>query len=93
MAEQIYGKKELKHMLIPVAKRVLIKPIEQKHGTLLLTNQKPIQFTVIAIGDEVTKVKAGDIIYLEKHYGVEIDYENEKFLVIDESCILAKLVD
>lgn len=78
-------------MLIPIAKRIIIKPIEVKHPTLLVTNQKPTQFTVMAIGDEVTKVKAGDVIYLEKHYGVEIDYENEKFLVIDESSILAKL--
>lgn len=78
-------------MLIPVAKRVIIKPIEVKHGTLLVTNQKPSQYTVIAIGDEVTKVVPGNIIYLEKHYGVEIDHEGEKFLVIDEQCILAKI--
>jgi co-chaperonin GroES (HSP10) len=78
-------------MLTPVAKRLLIQPIEVKHGTLLLTNQKPTQFTVVAIGDEVTKVKPGNIVYLEKHYGVEIDHENNKYLVIDESSILAKL--
>jgi co-chaperonin GroES (HSP10) len=78
-------------MLTPIAKRIIIKPVEQKHGTLLLTNQKPVQFKVIAVGDEATKVKPDDIIYLEKHYGVEIDYEGEKFLVIDEHSILAKL--
>ena len=78
-------------MLTPVAKRVLIKPIEQKNTKLVVTNLKPLQFTVIAIGDEVTKVKAGNVIYLEKYYGVEIEHEKEKFLVIDESCILAKL--
>lgn len=81
-------------MLTPVAKRILIKPIEvKKQGSLLLSNQKPTQFTVMAIGDEVTKVKSGDIIYLEKHYGVEVEYENEKFLVIDESSVLLKLVN
>lgn len=81
-------------MLMPVAKRILIKPIEvTQKGSLLLSNQKPTQFTVMAIGDEVNKVKAGDIIYLEKHYGVEIDHANEKFLVIDESSILAKIVN
>jgi co-chaperonin GroES (HSP10) len=78
-------------MLTPIAKRLLIKPMETKHGTLLLTNQKPTQFTVVSIGDEVTKVKPGNIVYLEKHYGIEINHENEKFLVIDESSILAKL--
>ena len=78
-------------MLTPVAKRILIKPVEQKHEKLILTNQKPSQFTVIAIGDEVTKVKPGNIVYLEKHYGVEIEHESEKYSVIDESSILAKL--
>jgi len=78
-------------MLIPIAKRVIIKPIEVKHGTLLVTGQKPSQYTVVAIGDEVTKVKPGNIIYLEKHYGVEIDHVGDKVLVIDEHSILAKL--
>lgn len=80
-------------MLIPVAKRLIIKPVEmQKVGSLILTHQKPVQFTVISIGDEVTKVKPGDVVYLEKHYGVEIEYQDDKFLVIDEASILAKLV-
>jgi chaperonin GroES len=79
-------------MLIPVATRILIKPIEVKHVKILLTNQKPSQYDVIAVGDEVTKVVPGNIIYLEKHYGCEIEHEGEKFLVIDESEILAKVV-
>lgn len=80
-----------RNMLTPVAKRILIQPVEVKHGTLVLTNQKPTQFKVIAIGDEVTKVKPGNTIYLEKHYGVEIEHEAIKYFVIDESSILAKL--
>jgi co-chaperonin GroES (HSP10) len=78
-------------MLNPVGKRIIIKPLEVKHGTLIITNSKPTQFTIISVGDEVTKVKAGDVIYLEKHYGIDIDYEGEKFLVIDEASILAKI--
>lgn len=78
-------------MIHPIGKKILVKPIEQKHGTLVITNQKPTQFYVISVGDEVMKVIAGNIIYMEKHYGIEIEYENEKFLVIDESSILAKL--
>lgn len=78
-------------MLTPIAKRLLIKPIEVKHGTLVITNQKPTQFKVIALGDEVTKVKVDDVIYLEKHYGVEIEHEGEKYFVIDEGSILAKI--
>lgn len=79
-------------MLTPIAKRILIKPVEVKHGTLIVHNQKPSKFTVISCGDEVTKVKPGDVIFLEKHYGVEIEHDDEKFQVIDESSILAKVV-
>jgi co-chaperonin GroES (HSP10) len=78
-------------MLTPVAKRVIIKPVETKNGAIIISNQKPTQFKVIAIGEDVTKVSPGNIIYLEKHYGIEIDYEGEKFLVIDEVSILAKI--
>lgn len=78
-------------MLTPVGKRIIVKPIEVKAGTLIITNAKPAQYHVVSVGDEVTKVRPGDTIYLEKHYGAEIEHEKEKFLVIDESSILAKL--
>jgi chaperonin GroES len=80
-------------MLKPLGKRLLVKPIEMKQGTLFVAGAKPIQFTVVAIGDEVTKVAVGDTIYIEKHYGIEIQHEGDKVLVVDESTILAKLVD
>jgi co-chaperonin GroES (HSP10) len=78
-------------MLTPIAKRIIVKPIEVKHGSLIVSGQKPIQYQVFAIGDEVTKVKVSDIIYLEKHYGAEIEHEKEKYLVVEEGSILAKL--
>ncbi len=77
-------------MLKPVGKRVLIQGVIGNAGNLIIT-QKPTKFLVIAIGDDVTKVKADDIIFLEKHFGVEIDHEKEKYLIIDEQSILAKL--
>jgi len=78
-------------MLKPVGKRIIVKPVEIKAGSLIVTNAKPSQYTVMAIGDEVTKVMPNDIIYLEKHYGAEIEHEKEKFLVIEEGSILAKV--
>lgn len=78
-------------MLTPIGKRILVKPIEVKHGTLVITGIKPTQFHVLAIGDEVTKIKVGDTIYLSQQFGTEIECEKEKFLVIDELCVLAKL--
>jgi co-chaperonin GroES (HSP10) len=78
-------------MLKPVGKRLLVKPVEVKYGTLVVTSHKPTQFTVWMIGDEVTKVVVGNMVYIEKHYGVEIEYEKDKFIVVDESSILAKV--
>lgn len=78
-------------MLTPINKRIIVQPVEVKHGTLLLSGVKPTQFQVVRIGDEVTKVKAGDIVYLDKHIGAEIEHENQKFIVVEEISILAKL--
>lgn len=78
-------------MLTPIGKRLIIVPVETKKGPLLLTTIKPTQFNVVAIGDEVKKVKIGDVIFLEKCYGIDIEHENEKFMVINEDTILAKL--
>ncbi len=80
-------------MLKPVGKRLLVQPIEVKQGSLFLAGAKPTQFRVVAVGDEVSKVAVGNVVYLEKHYGVELQYESDKFLVVDESTILAKTVD
>lgn len=78
-------------MLTPIGKRIIIKAIETKQGNLIVTNVEPILFNVVAVGDEVTKIKAGDTIYLEKHYGTEIKLGTERFLVVDQSHVLAKL--
>lgn len=78
-------------MLQPIGKKIIVQPVEQKQGAIIVTGSKPSQFSVISIGDEVTKVIPGNIIYLEKHYGAEIEHNKQKYLVIDESSILAKL--
>lgn len=80
-------------MLVPLAKRILLKPIEIKHGPLVLPIQKSSQYLVIAIGDEVTKVLAGDVIYLEKYYCYHLEHDGDEYLIIDESSIIAKVVN
>jgi co-chaperonin GroES (HSP10) len=80
-------------MLKPLGKRVLIKPVEMKAGVLFVSGAKPVQYEVMGLGDEVTKVAIGNIIYLEKHYGAEIEHNKEKFLVVEEASILAKVLD
>lgn len=78
-------------MLIPIGKRIIIQPSEIQKGALIITNNKPKRFVILAVGDEVTKVKPNDFIYLDRFSGAEIDHENQKYLVIEENQILAKL--
>lgn len=78
-------------MLMPVGKRLIVKGLDVAYGSIIVSGQKPVQFKVLEVGEEVTKAKKDDIIYLDRHHGVEIDHEKEKFIVIDEASILAKL--
>lgn len=78
-------------MLIPIGKKILISPFESDQGKIIIQNAKPTKFMVMAIGDEVTKVVPNDIIFLEKHYGVEIKHDSVTYIVIEENSILAKL--
>lgn len=78
-------------MLIPLGKKIIIRPIENESGPLILTQSKPNRYSVVRVGDEVKKIQEGDIIYLEKFYGAEVEHEKEKFLVIEENSVLAKV--
>jgi chaperonin GroES len=78
-------------MLTPLAKRIIVKPVKVSHGTLIITSQKPAQYQILQVGDDVTRVKAGDIVYIDQYSGKEIEHDKEKFLVIEESAILAKV--
>ncbi len=78
-------------MLIPLGKRILVKPLEEVSGILMIKNSKPTQFVVHAIGDEVTKVKVGNTVYLASYSGAEIEHNKEKFIVLEEIQILAKV--
>jgi chaperonin GroES len=80
-------------MLKPVGKRLLVKPAETlSDNKIIVANQKPTRFEVVAIGEEVTKVAVGNLVYLDKYAGVEIEYENARYTVIDETNILAKVL-
>lgn len=78
-------------MIQPIGKRILIQPIEELTGKLIQLNSKPTRYKVIACGDEANKIFSGDTIYLSKYAGTEIEHDNQKYLVIDEDCVLARL--
>ena len=86
-------------MIKPLADRVLIKPQEAEQKTasgIILPDsakEKPLKGEVIAVGggtkDEEMVVKVGDIALYGKYAGTEIEVENEKYLIMRQSDILA----
>lgn len=82
----------------PLGARVLVKPIEgesQSPGGVLLPDtakEKPQQGTIEAIGDDMeTELSVGDRVLFPKYTGTEIKYEGEKYLLMDEDSILARI--
>ena len=91
-------------MLKPLADRVVVKPIqmeEKTKGGIVLPDtakEKPQEGEVIAVGagrvlENGTKlspeVKVGDRVIYSKYSGSEVKVEDEEYLIIRESDILA----
>ena len=89
--------------LVPLADRVVLKQLEAeettKSGIVLpgAEKEKPQQAEVIAVGPggvvdgkEVTmQVKKGDNVIYSKYAGTEVKLEDEKFIIVKQSDILA----
>ena len=88
--------------VIPIGKKVLVKPIEKKETTkggiyLPESQQKqPPQGTIVAVGDSVTKeLQIGDTVrwLMVLTDEIEFTHEGEKHLVLSDQSIIAKLRD
>jgi chaperonin GroES len=89
--------------LVPLADRVVLKqstPEEKTKSGIILTSQnqeKPQQAEVIAVGPggiidgkEVTiSVKPGDMVIFSKYAGNEVKLEDEEYIIVKQSDILA----
>ena len=83
----------------PLADRVLIKPApaeEKTVGGIIIPDtakEKPLQGEVLAAGkgtkDEEMVLKVGDVVLYGKYSGTEIEVENEKYLIVRQSEVLA----
>ena len=91
--------------LKPLADRVVVKPIERERvskGGIVIPDtakEKPQEGEVIAVGEGrlsddgkrlPMEVKVGDIVIYAKYGGTEIKIEDEEFMILRESDILAK---
>ncbi|MFZ5516398.1 MAG: co-chaperone GroES [Candidatus Zhuqueibacterota bacterium] len=90
----------------PLADRVVVKPIEteeKKVGGIIIPDtakEKPQQGKVVAVGpgkisdsgQKITmEVKNGDIVLYGKYSGTEVSIDDEEYLIMRESDILAIL--
>lgn len=85
----------------PLADRVLILPMpaeEKTIGGIIIPDtakEKPLQGKVVAVGngtkDEEMVISVGDQVLYGKYAGTEIEYENEKYLIMRQSDVLAIL--
>ena len=89
--------------LVPLGDRVVIKQLIAEETTksgIVLSGQakeKPQQAEVIAVGpggmidgkEVQMQVKAGDKIIYSKYAGTEVDIENEEWIIVKQSDILA----
>lgn len=85
----------------PLADRVLILPMpaeEKTIGGIIIPDtakEKPLQGKVVAVGngtkDEEMVIAVGDQVLYGKYAGTEIEYENEKYLIMRQSDVLAIL--
>jgi len=92
--------------LKPLADRVLVKPIDEEEvtkGGIILPDtakEKPQRGKIIAVGpgrldDEGKRVpmevKTGDKVLYDKYAGTEVKLDDEEYLILRESNIVAKL--
>ena len=89
--------------LVPLGDRVVLKQLEAEQTTksgIVLPGQekeKPQQAEVIAVGpggviegkEVKMEVKTGDKVIYSKYAGTEVKLEDEKFIIVKQSDILA----
>ena len=89
--------------LVPLADRVVLKQLEAEQTTksgIVLPGQekeKPQQAEVIAVGpggvvdgkEIKMEVKTGDKVIYSKYAGTEVKLDEEKFIIVKQSDILA----
>ncbi len=81
-------------MLQPLDKRIIIKPIAppKKESVIIVKDDSPQSFEVVAIGDDVKKVNIGDKVLIAAFSTSEVTYEGIKYTIVNETNIIAKVV-
>jgi len=86
----------------PTGNRVLLKLIDEEEkktpGGLVLpdsaNSEQVLRGEVLAVGtDEKIEVKTGDVVWVSRYGGTEIEREKEKLLIVKATDILAVVTE
>ena len=84
----------------PIGKRVLIKPVKEEERTKSgiyipeSAKEKKKQGIVVEIGtvdDKEFPIKKGDVILYSGYSSEELDFDGEKYLIIESKDVIAKI--
>ncbi|MES2409007.1 MAG: hypothetical protein V4509_01760 [Patescibacteria group bacterium] len=84
------------NVLRPNGKRILATiedTKEVKHNGIILpgVEKRIIEAKIIAVGDEIEDMNAGDVILIDRYSGQEINYRDQKYLMLKLDDILATI--
>jgi chaperonin GroES len=84
----------------PIGKRVLIKPVKEEERTKSgiyipeSAKEKKKQGIVVEVGtvdDKEFPIKKGDVILYSGYSSEELDFDGEKYLIIESKDVIAKI--
>jgi len=88
-----------KFKLKPMGDRIVVEPMAAETKTASgiyipdTAQEKPQKGKVVAVGtgtkDEEMKLKVGDLVLYGKYAGTEVTVDNEKYLIMRQSDVLA----
>jgi len=81
-------------MIIPTSGRLVLQKIKQEEtiqkGSLILPSSQPKQDRYRVVNcPEPNQTLVGKIVYIDKYKGIEVTYEDEKYLVVSDEDIVA----
>lgn len=85
--------------LRPIGDKLIVKRLDESkttEGGIIIPDtvaEKPSQGIVVAVGNAITEIKAGDKILFTKAAGEETKMEGKEFLIMEEEKVIAIIED
>lgn len=84
---------DLKRRLIPMDNRIILKKIMEKEqiksGSLIIPSSMPTQDRYEVFDCGSSTFTDGEIVYIDKYKGIEVTFQDEKYLIVHLDDIIA----